>query len=229
MEEEEEEGRSPTRFMAWAEPPTMDAVQHQSSRWGFFSTESAVEMGEGSKMIMPAGVRPQLRSSSAVDKLNPTLQSIFDWAEDQVDQNLEDAPILTPTDLDGLKKQDKVVSIYRRKQDLTVTLREDVWSAVAVFGVRVVRKFRFPRSTAYQEFLICLGHMDGIKFKWKSYKEIRRLSKLVRPLCLVGAIAVYNDLLKPTETIFADNTGPSLIMARLVGITAFVSQVLEEL
>ncbi len=204
-------------------------LPHESSTWGLF--ESMREMGEES-IIVPAAVRRQSTSFSTptFDKLNPTLQRIFDWAEDQVDQNLEDAPISTSTDFDGLRKQDEVVSIHRRKQDLTVTLREDVWSAVAVPGVRIVRTTSFMGITTYhQEFLICLGHTNSLKVKWKTYKEIKELSKLAEPLCLTGAISVYNELLKPTETIFADNRSPSLVMSRLIGITTFVSQVLEEL
>ncbi len=225
---EEERGNASIRFMPWAKLQSR-TLPCESSRWGFFTNQSTIsEMDED--ILIPATSRPQISSLSSVDKLNPTLQCIFDWAEDQVDQNLEDAPILTSTDLDGLQKEDQVVNIHRRKQDLTVTLREDVWSAIVVFGARIVRKSPFLGvTTSRQEFLICLGHMRGLKVRWKPYKEIRRLLKLVEPLCLTGAIAVYNDLLKPTEKIFANSRDPHLLMTRLMGITTFVSQVLEEL
>ncbi len=226
---EDERGFSSVRFMPWTKLQSR-TMPCESSTWGFFTSQSKLDM-DGDQLI-PATFQaaPQITALSLLDKLNPTLQSIFDWAEDQVDQNLDDAPILTSTDLDGLKKEDQVLSIHRRKKDITVTLREDVWSAIVVFGCRIVRRSPFLGVTTYrQEFLICIGHMGGLKVRWKLYKEIKRLLRLVEPLCLTGAIAVYNDLLKPTEKIFENKRDPHLLMARLIGITTFVSQVLEEL
>ncbi len=204
------------------------SLPNESSTWGFF--ESIREVGEENRITPSFTHRQSSTSTSTFDKLNPTLQRIFDWAEDQVDQNLEDSPILTSTDVDGLGKQDKVVSIYRRKRDLTVTLREDMWSAVALLGTRIVGTTSFIGITAYhQEFLICLSHINGLKVKWKTYKEIVKLSKLAEPLCLTEAISVYNEFLKPTQTVFADNRSTSIVMSRLKGTEAFVSHVLEEL
>ncbi len=223
-----EERQDSIEPMPWANLQSK-TPPHVSSTWVFF--ESILEVGEENIKTVPALRRENtLLSTSTVDNLNPTLQRIFDWADEQVDQNFEDAPISTSTDFDGLRKEDKVVNIYRRKQDLTVTLREDVWSAVAVLGVRIVQTTIFMGIITYhQEFLICIGHINSLKVKWKTYKEIKELSKLAEPLCLIGAISVYKKLLKPTETIFADNRSQSLVMSRLIGTTTFVSQVLAEL
>jgi hypothetical protein len=205
-------------------------LQHHkrnSSTWGFFAMEESIQ-----EAISATGSG----RSPGANQLHPGLKAVYEWADEQGDDaEGEPWPLegSVAADLDGLPGVPEIVKLFRKRDDLLITLREDHFAAVAVHGARLVRYKRkgllgYMTTNTHAQFCVALSFSNQLYVRWVRYSHVKLLSRTASRLYMPEAMSAWSHL-KETEHMFADRECTELLARRLFGIREFLAMVLEEL